>query len=89
MARPIQMKAASRRHFSIFGKYAQFPNLWLAFAWHLADPDKAVTYALTYEKTPQIAEAIGWTTTASWQEGQGYSTQNPGAKLIDCSSHTG
>jgi hypothetical protein len=81
-ARPIQMKASSQESFGLYQKYSRFPNLILAYVWHLAAPARAVTYALTYPEALQIAEAMGWTATSSWIDGGGYSTQAPSAKLI-------
>lgn len=81
-ARPIQMKASSEQSFGLYRKYSRFPGLIIAYVWHLADPARAVTYALTYSEALQVAEAMAWTATSSWIEGGGYSTQAPSAKLI-------
>lgn len=80
VAIPIQMKAASKRSFSVDKKYAKISNLMLAHVWHLDTPDKAVTYALRYPEAVAIAEEMGWTKTASWERG-GYSTSNPSKNL--------
>lgn len=77
---PIQMKAASKRSFAVDKKYAKISNLVLAHVWHLDEPDQAVTYALRYPEAVAIAEAMGWTRTASWVRG-GYSTTNPSKRL--------
>lgn len=81
-ARPIQMKASSEQSFGLYKKYSRFPNLILAYVWHLAAPARAVTYALTYSEALQVAEAMRWTATSSWIDSGGYSTQAPSAKLI-------
>lgn len=83
VARPIQMKASSERSFGLYRKYARFPDLIIAYLWHLAASSRAVTYALTYSEALHIAEAIGWTATSSWIDGGGYSTQAPSANLIE------
>jgi hypothetical protein len=80
-ARPIQMKASSQKSFGLYQKYSRFPDLILAYVWHLAAPARAVTYALTYPEALRIAEAMGWTATSSWIGAGGYSTQAPSAKL--------
>lgn len=82
-ARPIQLKASSDQSFGLYRKYSRFPDLIIAYVWHLATPARAATYALTYPEALQIAETIGWTKTASWIDGGGYSTQAPSAQLIE------
>lgn len=81
MARPIQMKAASNQSFSVFKKYSKVRGLLMAYVWHLNDPAKAVTYALTYPECVQVAEEMKWTETAAWKYGGGYSATNPSRKL--------
>jgi len=80
VARPIQMKAASKRSFSLNQKYAKFPNLLIAYVWHLALPDDVTTFALAYNEAFGVAEKMGWTTTPSWQSGS-YSNTRPGKRL--------
>lgn len=80
VARPIQMKAASKRSFSLNQKYAKFPNLLIAYVWHLALPDDVTTFALSYAEALGVADKMGWTKTPSWQKGS-YSNTNPGKKL--------
>lgn len=82
VARPIQMKAAWKRSFSIYRKYEKFPDLILAYVWHLEDIQGAVTYAMTYPQAAHIAETLGWTQTPSWQSGW-YSTSQPGARVLE------
>lgn len=79
-ARPIQMKAAWTRAFSLDRKYEKFPGLILAYVWHLGNRDQAVTFAMTYSEAQGIAEAMSWTKAASWERG-GYSTSQPSRKL--------
>ena len=83
IARPIQMKAASTRHFSIYKKQAKIRDLILAFVWHLEDPGKAVTYGLTYAEAEHVADRMGWTKTDSWRNKGGYSTQQPSQRLVE------
>ena len=82
VAVPIQMKAASTRAFSIDRKYSKIANLLLAYVWGLKEPEHAVTYALTYPEALAVAEAMEWTTTASWEKGT-YSTSAPSKKLCE------
>jgi len=83
VARPIQMKAASESAFTICRKYARFPDLIIAFVWHLGSPGSEVTYALPYDDAVRTGEAMGWTSTASWLEKDVYSTTRPSAKLLE------
>lgn len=72
---PIQMKASSERSFGVNRKYARFPDLLIAYVWHLRSPDDAVTYALTSPEARAVAEAMGWTRTASWERGEYVATR--------------
>lgn len=81
VARPIQMKAASSRSFSVDGKYGKFANLIIAYVWHLDRSADAVVYALTFHEAVGVAEAMGWTNTASWKTGQLYTTTRPSKRL--------
>jgi hypothetical protein len=56
--------------------------LILAYVWHLSDPVQAVTYAMTYLQAMALAEAQGWTATASWKTG-GYTTSKPSRQLME------
>ena len=80
-SRPIQMKASTTSGFGVDQKYARISDLILAYVWHLADPQAAVTYALPYVEAVKVAEAMGWTKTASWLQGQ-YSTSSPSKRLL-------
>jgi hypothetical protein len=82
VARPIQMKAASKRSFSLFQKYAKFADLIIAYLWFIEDPKQTVTYALTYDEALSVATKIGWTETKSWAR-EGYSTTNPSVELCE------
>lgn len=55
VACPIQMKAASTRAFSLNRKYSKISNLILAYVWGLKEPEKAVTYAMTFHEALAIA----------------------------------
>ncbi|SPE27907.1 hypothetical protein SBA7_1160003 [Candidatus Sulfotelmatobacter sp. SbA7] len=80
-ARPIQMKAASERSFSIDRKYEKVANLIIAYVWNIHDPGTAVTYALTYQEALIVAKKC-WARarSTSWKRGR-YSTSNPSRKL--------
>ena len=80
VARPIQMKAAWKQAFGIDQKYEKFPNLIIAYVWNLGDPLQAVTYAMSYAEAFEVADAMGWTKTASWKRG-GYVNNQPSQKL--------
>lgn len=79
VARPLQIKAATVSSFGIWRKYERFPGLLLCFVWHLHDPSQSVMFCLSHAESVAIADAMGWTRTASWTEKGGYSTTRPGA----------
>lgn len=86
VACPIRMKAATKATFSLYPKYAVFPNLILAYVWNVGSPAETVCYALNYTEALRIAEQMGWTNTASWIQGgrnskPGYSTSKPSQGL--------
>ena len=81
VARPIQMKAASRRTFSLNRKYKKFPNLLVAYVWNLASEAEVETFALTYGEARAVAEEMGWARTASWKRGE-YATTRPSKRLL-------
>jgi hypothetical protein len=78
---PIQMKAAQGASFSIDRKYAQFPNLLVAYVWHVSDPRDIEIFALTHEESVAVAETMGYTRTASWRSGM-YMTSRPSKELV-------
>ena len=80
VARPIQMKAASKRIFSLHKKYRKFPDLLIAYVWNLASEAEVETFAMTYGEALIIADEMGWTRTDSWRRG-GYTNTRPGARL--------
>jgi hypothetical protein len=82
IACPIQMKAASKRSFGVFSKYAKTANLVIAYIWFVDNAEKAEMYALTYSESVGIATKMGWTKTPSWKKG-GYSTNSPSEKLCE------
>jgi hypothetical protein len=81
VAKPIQMKAASSRAFSLNQKYVKISDLIVAYVWNLADPKSAATFALTYPEALAVADAMGWTKTPSWRSGS-YTTSHPSARLV-------
>jgi hypothetical protein len=81
IARPIQMKAASRSSFSLHRKYRRLADLIIAYVWYINDPSKTVTYALTYKEAYAVAKRMKWTKTDSWKMKHAYSTTRPGSRL--------
>ncbi len=80
-SKPIQMKASSGSAFAVDRKYGAVSDLILAYVWHLVDPEKAVTYAMTFQRAVEIATEMGWTKTASWESGI-YTSTKPSQKLL-------
>ena len=83
IARPIQMKAASKTSFSIERKYEKFQDLILAYIWELDNPDKTVSYALTYSEAIRVGEEMGYTATDSWVKKGKYANTRPGRRLCN------
>ena len=80
VARPIQMKAATSAVFALDQKYEKFPNLLIAYVWHLGEPGAAVTYVLSYAEALGVAESMQYTKTESWRRGS-YVTTRPSDRL--------
>jgi hypothetical protein len=74
---PIQMKVATGGVFSVHWKYARIPGLVMAYVWNARSAENVEFYAMTWQVARGIAEALGWTRTASWKEGGGYGTTRP------------
>jgi hypothetical protein len=81
-ARSVQMKAFTTRGFVVAQKYTRIADLILAYVWHLGAEESAVSYALSFAEAVKVAEAMGWTQTASWQEGGVYTTTSPSKRLL-------
>jgi hypothetical protein len=81
-ALPVQLKAASSASFEIDAKYARISDLLIVYVWHLADGKESVIYGLTYGESLKVAEAMGWTRTASWGQGK-YTTTRPSKRLVE------
>lgn len=81
---PIQLKAASKRTFSIHRKYNKFPNLIMAYVWDLASTEFQPTiYALSQAEAVAVGDAMGYTKTASWQVKGSYDQTQPSKRLIE------
>ncbi len=80
---PIQMKAASESSFSIDKRYEKFPNLIMAYLWNVKNPQKTVTYALTYKAAVEIAKKKGWTDSDSWTHKGRYAVTHPNPNLLE------
>jgi hypothetical protein len=79
---PIRMKSATNTSFGLFRKYERFPHLLLAYVWHIHEPEAACSCGLTYSEALEVADAMGWTKTKSWER-EGYSTTRPSLRLTD------
>ncbi len=81
---PIQLKAASKRTFSIHRKYNKFPNLIMAYVWDLASTEYQPTiYALTQAEAVAVADLMGYTKTDSWLVKGSYDQTQPSKRLIE------
>ena len=80
VARPIQMKAAVGKSFSIDRKYARIRDLVYAYVWFVGEPERTQVFALAYSQSIEIAKRMGYTKTASWKRGR-YVATRPGRRL--------
>jgi hypothetical protein len=83
IARRIQMKVASQKSFSISRKYEKFPDLILAFVWHVRSASETCTFAISHPDALVIGTELGWTKTSSWRDKGHYTTQKPSAQLLE------
>ena len=81
VARPIQMKAASRRSFGIWKKYEKIHDLILAFVWHVDGASPPETYALTYKESEAISKAMGWDKKPTWITKGRWDNTQPGKTI--------
>jgi len=81
-ARPIQLKAALHRSFSLDRKYEKFPDLLLAYVWDLHDLPNSHCYVMSYRQAVEIGDKMGYTATASWRTGK-YTTTRPSRRLLE------
>ena len=81
IARPIQLKASSKRAFGFDAKYTKFHDLLLAYVWNVQSGGDAIEiFCLNQSEVSRIGSAMGWDQTVSWARGS-YSTSRPSAKL--------
>jgi hypothetical protein len=66
-ARPLQLKVASDRDFSVYRKYQDFNDMVVVYVWRVAHEKGPEAYALTTQETLDVAEQRGWTETKTWQ----------------------
>lgn len=80
ISKPIQLKIASKRVFSLDRKYERIADLILAYVWHINSDDQTRVYALTYTQAYNVADQLGWTQTRSWAR-SAYSNTRPGKQI--------
>lgn len=78
---PIQMKSSANESFSINKKYESIPGLWMAYVWHIQDPQRSSVYFMKYNDAIEIGNQMGWTKTDSWNIKGEYSNSSPGGVL--------
>lgn len=76
VSRPIRVQAATESSFRVWRSWAEPHDLLLVYAWHVADPSEAVSYALTYREAEEIVKRLGWQDSWSWRVAGGYGTTN-------------
>jgi hypothetical protein len=77
VARPIQMKVATRARFGIDTKLAKIADLLVVFVWLRED----TAYALSYLQMMEVADKMGYTATAGTRVSGRYDTTSPSRRL--------
>ena len=80
---PIQLKAATEATFSLDVKYERIANLVLAYMWHVGNPSRTVTFALTYGEALAVLEQMGHTKTESWTNQGRWVVTQPSERVRD------
>lgn len=83
VARPIQMKAASRKSFGLDEKYKRINALLLVYVWHTHGGKDLEIYVLTYKEAFSVAKKMGYTETEFWRQKRRYSTSSPSQRLCE------
>lgn len=66
-ARPLQLKVASDRAFSIRRKYLAFNQMYIVYVWRVAYPsDEPEIYVLDTDEMVAVGDERGWTTNPTW-----------------------
>jgi hypothetical protein len=86
VACPIQMKASTRKSFSLFQRQSKFRRLILTYVWDLGNPAETKCYALTYSEALRIVRTMGATKANAWKTGgkskrPGFSWNKPPKRL--------
>lgn len=82
IAVPMQVKASSRKNFSINKKYARIANLLIVFIWGVQEDEESETYALTYKESFKIAKTMKWIEKDSWTKGGTFRAGSPNQSLL-------
>ena len=72
--RSIRVQAATQSSFRVLRSWSNPRDAILVYTWYVTDPDKSVSFALTYAEAERIVERMGWHTSASWRVYGGYGT---------------
>jgi hypothetical protein len=81
VGRPIQMKASTSEAFGVWRKLEKFPDLLIAYVWHVTQPSKTVCYCLTSVEANSVAHQMSYTKTEAWTKDGIYVTTRPGETL--------
>jgi hypothetical protein len=76
----IQMKAASKKSFSINIKFARTAQLLIVYVWEIATNNPR-SFAVTYPQALKIATDCKFTETKAWLKGGSYVVGMPSKKL--------
>ncbi len=78
---PIQMKASSKRSFSVNSKYAKIKDLLIVFVWNLDLDEGVELYGLDYDQMLYVLNQMGWDETSSWKNKGVYTDNHVSSKL--------
>lgn len=81
VGRPIQIKAAMKKVFSVHRKYQRISDLLIVYIWHLDKPAETEAYALTYPEAVALARKLGFTKTNTWMKDGEYVRNKPSREL--------
>jgi len=66
-ARPLQLKVASERSFSIRRKYLEFNQMYVVYVWRVAYPaEDSEIYVLDTQEMVAVGDERGWTSKDTW-----------------------
>ena len=83
LAKPVQLKAASKKSFPLNKKYSKIPGLLMVYVWGCNGEGEEAIYAMTYDEAHNILKGKSTATnTSSWKNKGYYAATKPSEELI-------